>query len=392
MRQTIAVLTDIDPSGGGSHQWALNILYALDDYRAARGDVDVVVMHYRPYPPGHPLQKIFPAFRFLRIGKAANLLSKLLRRLAVAVPVALPLLRRLFPLNYVAAGASADCVLFPVNGLDAVLCQRRNIFCIADIAHVYYPHFPEVRENGQLRLREVLFRHGLANASCIMVESEQLGREIVRVYGADPIRIHVVFQVLPRHFDRHAGDEDGLPVPRPYLFYPAQLWAHKNHRNLLIAFASLAGEFADLTLVLSGSRKPGDEATFAQIESLGLKERVIYLGYVSDARIPALYRNAAALVMPTYFGPSNIPTLEAFAFGTPAVISDLPGVEEQVRDAALRFDPDDAADIADKLRLVLRDQAFADEMVARGRRRIGELNYENFRDAMAGLFDCGLKR
>lgn len=46
MPQTIAVVSEIDPSGGGSHQWALNIFHALNDYRLARGDVSVVVIHF----------------------------------------------------------------------------------------------------------------------------------------------------------------------------------------------------------------------------------------------------------------------------------------------------------------------------------------------------------
>jgi glycosyltransferase involved in cell wall biosynthesis len=392
MRRTIAVLSDIDPSGGGSHQWALNILYALDDYRAARGDLDVVVMHYHRYPGGHPLKPLFPAFAFAPVGGVGNLMSRILRRLTVAAPWMLPLLRLFSPLNVLAARHHAETVLFPVTGLDSLLCNRRNIFCMADIAHVYFPHFPELREGNGLKVRDVLFRYGLANADRVMVESEELRREIARHYGADPAKAHVVYQVLPRLFETSAHPDIGEAMPRPYLFYPAQLWTHKNHQNLLTAFSELAKEFPDLHLVLSGSRKAGDEAIFARIAALGLTGRVRYLGYVPDEKMPQLYRNAAALVMPTWFGPSNIPTLEAFAFGTPAVISDLPGVEEQVLDAALRFDPADPADMAAKLRRVLTDKALAAALVEKGRARLTQLSYDNFRQQMFALYDAALRR
>ena len=42
--------------------------------------------------------------------------------------------------------------------------------------------------------------------------------------------------------------------------------------------------------------------------------------------------------MPTYFGPTNIPPLEAFALGVPVLYSDLPGLKDQVGDSALLLD------------------------------------------------------
>ena len=48
-----------------------------------------------------------------------------------------------------------------------------------------------------------------------------------------------------------------------------------------------------------------------------------------------LYKNSLALVMPTYFGPTNIPPLEAFALGVPVLYSDLPGLREQVGECSI---------------------------------------------------------
>jgi glycosyltransferase involved in cell wall biosynthesis len=390
-RQTIAVLSEIDPSGGGSHQWALNILYALDDYRISRRDLDIVIVHYRNYAQGHPLASLFPDFKFAQIGRLGGMAARVLRRLAVWLPLALPLLRPLAPVSRIAARCGANVVLFPVTVLDSALCSQANIFCMADISHIYYPHFPEVSEGNQLRIRDILFRYGLANADQVMVESRELGREIGKHYGVDQKKIHVIYQVLPRLFQLTEDSGSAQLPPKPYIFYPAQLWAHKNHQGLLTAFASLAREFPSLHLVLSGSRKTGDEAIFNRISELGLIGRVSYLGYVQDEEMPKLYRNAAALVMPTYFGPTNIPTLEAFAFGCPAVISDLPGVQEQVADAALKFNPDEPADMAEKIRQVLTDPALSARLVAAGRKRLEDLSYENFRGAMFELFNAALR-
>jgi glycosyltransferase involved in cell wall biosynthesis len=389
-RRTFAVISDFDPHGGGNHQWSLNILCALDDYRKAQGDIDVILFHYNRYPDGHPIREIFPDFEYAGLSKAQHLIARAMRRFSIYCPWAMPLLRPFFPLNREIRHRNTTLMLFPRGGMDSPLCTTPHIFCVADIAHVYYPHFPEVRVRGSLRLRKVMLRYGPVNARRVMVESQELAREMTRHYGVPPQKISVVHQVLPRLFSASIMPDIGSDRPRPYLFYPAQLWAHKNHKNLLAAFAELAAEIPDLRLVLAGSRQPGSDEIFGLIRTLGLVDRVDYLGYVPDEEMPKLYRNAAALVMPTYFGPTNIPTLEAFAFGCPAVISDLPGVEEQVGDAALRFDPDDPRDMAGKLRRVLCDPVLAARMVDAGRARMDQLSYENYRRQMFALFDAAL--
>jgi glycosyltransferase involved in cell wall biosynthesis len=387
-RRTFAVISDFDPHGGGNHQWSLNILYALDDYRRMQGDIDVVLFHYDPYPDGHPIGHVFPHFRYVGLGRAQRNIARVMRRFSVFCPWAIPLLRPFFPLSRELKRYGATLMLFPLAGMDSPLCDTPHIFCMADIAHVYYPQFPEVRIKGALRVRNIMFRYGPANARRVMVESNELAREMTRHYDVPPEKLSVVHQVLPRLFSASDMPDIGPDIDEPYIFYPAQLWAHKNHRNLLLAFSRMTEAFPDLRLVLSGSAKPGSESIFRLISDLKLEERVVYLGYVPDEHMPKLYRNAAALVMPTYFGPTNIPTLEAFAFGCPAVVSDLPGVQEQTADAALRFDPDSPQDIAAKLHSVLSEPALAAKLVASGKERIAVFSYESYRRQMFNLFDA----
>ncbi|HEX6260676.1 MAG TPA: glycosyltransferase, partial [Woeseiaceae bacterium] len=67
---------------------------------------------------------------------------------------------------------------------------------------------------------------------------------------------------------------------------------------------------------------------------------------------PYLYSDALALVMPTYFGPTNIPPMEALALGVPVLYSDLPSFREQLGEAARYIDlerPESLADALDDL-------------------------------------------
>ena len=84
--------------------------------------------------------------------------------------------------------------------------------------------------------------------------------------------------------------------------------------------------------------------------------------------------------MPTYFGPTNIPPLEAFATGCPVAVSGIYGMPDQMRGAAVLFDPRSISDMARVLRRLWDDDVLCDELANRG----AKLDKEWGADAYAG--------
>ena len=83
--------------------------------------------------------------------------------------------------------------------------------------------------------------------------------------------------------------------------------------------------------------------------------------------LAALYRNAAALVMASYFGPTNLPPLEAWAVGTPVIYPEA--FAAQAGDAAMLFDYDDPVTLADAIEKVDRADERA-RLVEAGQNRL----------------------
>ena len=134
-----------------------------------------------------------------------------------------------------------------------------------------------------------------------------------------------------------------------YFFYPASFWSHKNHRLLIYAFHNLIKEGFDFNIVFSGGFNRDYNQLKGLVNNLGLEKRVIFTGYVNDSEIVALYIGSYALIMPTFFGPTNIPPIEAIYCDTPILISGIYGMKEQLEDAALYFDPNSIIDIEKSL-------------------------------------------
>lgn len=244
---------------------------------------------------------------------------------------------------------------------------------IFDLMHRYERRFPEVGGIGRAWRRDVHYRLVSRWSAGILVDSELGRQQVVESYGVSPAKIHVLPPAAPTYLSSPNAEPSGrLPfeLPGKYLFYPAQFWEHKNHERLLRAVHRCVSDAPDLAVVLAGSRKNAYHRIRRLTSELGLEDRVIFLGYVADTLMPTLYRRARALIMPTFFGPTNIPPLEAFAFDCPVACSAIYAMPQQVGDAALLFDPTSITQIAEAIVRLWRDDELCASLIAKGRLRV----------------------
>jgi len=161
----------------------------------------------------------------------------------------------------------------------------------------------------------------------------------------------------------------------PYVFYPAQFWAHKNHIYLLEGLYVLEHRYGlKVGAIFSGY----DEGNLAYVKNrvsvLGLENRVRFADFVSNQEIPELYLQSIALVMPTYFGPTNLPPLEAFALKVPVLYSDIAGLRDQVGEAALLMNLKDPTSMAEHIKNLMNDEQLRNRLIEAGLKRLSYLD------------------
>lgn len=163
------------------------------------------------------------------------------------------------------------------------------------------------------------------------------------------------------------ADDDGGPSPVEgrYFLVVGNLKPHKNVRVVLEAMRQLD---QDVKLVLVG-RTDGMRTVDTSLgEALGaLGPRVALRGEVREEELRRYVRNATALVLASTYEGFGLPPLEAMACGTPALVSRAASLPEVCGDAAVYFDPADAAGLATAMRRVLTDAALRDSLAAQGR-------------------------
>lgn len=142
-------------------------------------------------------------------------------------------------------------------------------------------------------------------------------------------------------------------VRPPYIAFAGLLEPRKAVPVLVDAFARLAPTRPDLTLVIAGRDGWGTRAVWSAVQASGAATRILRPGWIPDDVLPALYRQAAAVVYPSLEEGFGLPVLEALACGAPVVTSRGSATEEVAGDAALLTPPGDAPALAHALVTVL---------------------------------------
>ncbi|WP_133247336.1 glycosyltransferase family 1 protein [Azospira sp. I13] len=368
----IGVVLEQELHSGGGFQQALNALEQLT--AIAPPWLQIAVFTTAPANAGHAAL----AGRDLHVvprGAAERLRSAALAR---TLPAALDqwCARHdvLTALERAMVAEGVDLVYFlSPSGYALALRQLPYILTVWDLCHRDHPEFPEVRAQGEFARREAFYREAINRAVLTLTDSEELNQRMAQYYGAESGRL-LAMPFQPAGFARESASASTnnrvqrLGLPADYLFYPAQFWPHKNHVRILQALALRKAQGQSHAVVFCGGDKNNKPYIQRLATELGVAGQVSFIGFVPEADMQALYRHCRALVMPTYFGPTNLPPLEAWALGKPVIYSaHLAG---QVGDGALCVDPDSAEELAAAIATVYDNAEATRALAARGQARL----------------------
>jgi glycosyltransferase involved in cell wall biosynthesis len=214
---------------------------------------------------------------------------------------------------------------------------------VVDLLHLDFPDSigPEERQH-----RRAYFQKMAMDADMFQCISDYGVGRLVEACGVERERVFRTYLVLGERLQPKASAP--RPAGRPYFFYPANFWPHKNHGRLLEAFADYAAKAADESwdLVLTGFDSPECRRLLQRADELGVGHRVRYEGHVGNDRLEELWSCASALVFPSLHEGFGIPLVEAMVLGLPIICGGATCIKEVAGDAALYADPTEPAQLA----------------------------------------------
>ena len=245
--------------------------------------------------------------------------------------------------------------------------------------------YPETQEPGRARFFAKALREHTREARQVVTPTAAIARQVVALLGVEPARVHAV----------HHGIDPGLLAAQPrtlplpalpllqrlgvdsaYLLFVGALEPRKGLPVLLDAYDQLPAALAEaMPLVLAGPAQRVDRALARRLEARRAG-RVVQTGFIQPDELPALYRGAAALCLPSIYEGFGLPLAEALACGTPCVVSDDPSLAEVAGGAALVAPRGDAAAFAGHLAALANDPALCKRLSVAGRARAKSFTWE----------------
>jgi glycosyltransferase involved in cell wall biosynthesis len=290
-------------------------------------------------------------------------------------------------------------VLFVPSHVVPLLHPRRTVVTIHDLGYLYYPEAHTRFSRWYLHWSTIF---SVRAARRVIAVSAATADDLARRYHVPRSKIRVVLHGVDPAFGRVTDPEviaealarHGLG-DAPYLLFVGTLQPRKNLGMLIDAFARLldAWDGADgpaPRLALGGKKGWLYDTLFAQVERLGLTDRVRFLGYVPDADLPPLISGAAAVVLPSLFEGFGLPALEALACGAPLLAANATSLPEVTGDAALLLDPHDPDAWAAAMRRALRDPDLRADLARRGPARAAQFTWaRTAEETLAVLEEAG---
>ncbi len=290
----------------GVQRYTLEILNALDEI-APKDEIEICAPNSA---------KNIPDYKNLKVVKYSNLKQVIWEQFA-------------FP-YYVAKKKGISINLGNVSPW-----VNPGIVCIHDVNCIRNPRNFQTRMVLWYRL---LFKRAMKNGRRIITVSDFSKREMLDCYNVDSNKI-VVINNSWEHFDRVKEDNrifDKFPMlnEKEFFFSIGTLTKHKNLKWVL----KVAKENPNYIFAISGFV---NIKKFKEQLDLETPSNVIYLGYLSDEEVKAIYKKMKALLFPSLYEGFGLPPIEALSTGAKVVVADIPCMHEVFEDSVIYINPYD---------------------------------------------------
>jgi glycosyltransferase involved in cell wall biosynthesis len=317
--------------------------------------------------------------RFRTVPLTDDWLHRLWQRLRLPVPIE-------------AITGPLDVFYSPDFVLPPTLRATHTLLTVHDLSFL---HFPDAFVPSLRAYLERVVPRSVARADRVLADSKSTRDDLVAHFDTPPEKVTVLYPGVDTRFhpQKEPGERERLMnkygIRPPYILSVGTLQPRKNYVRLIKAFAKLRfadSQSAGLQLAIAGGRGWLYEDIFAEAEKHG--DRVRVLGFVDDADLPALLRNAALFAFPSLYEGFGIPPLEALACGTPVVCSEASSLPEVAGDAALMVNPLDVDGLTQTMARVLADANLRREMIEKGLAQATRFTWQEAARQLLDVFEA----
>lgn len=262
----------------------------------------------------------------------------------------------------------ADVFLSP-DGFCSLTTKIPQCLVVHDLAFL---HQPSGIKRSHLFFYKRYTPKFLRKATAIATVSRFSKTDIMKQYSIAEEKIDVVYSAVKPifqaiTFEQQQSVKDQYTTGHEFFLYTGAIHPRKNLINLLKAFSIFKKRLqSNMKLVLAGRLAWKNDEFLQLLQTYKYKDDVVMTGYLPEAELAAITASAYAMVYPSLFEGFGVPVLEAMQCQIPVLTSAGTSMQEIGEEAALYFNPNEPADMADKMMRIYKDEDLRNNLIEKG--------------------------
>lgn len=273
--------------------------------------------------------------------------------------------------------------------------KAKKIITMHDVVEVSAPDTVSKKDAEQAKKNNLFFMN---NADHIITVSQATKLDIIKYYNMNPDKISVVHLAADEKYQKKKISLEvaekirtKYALPKQFLLHVGMLRKRKNIPNTIRGFALVKNDIPH-DLVFVGAWADAKQEIEDTIRELGIKDRVHFLGGISEEDLLSIYNMAEVFLQVSYLEGFGLPIIEALKCGLPVVASNNSAIPEVLGDGGIMVEASDYIQIAEGIRKILSSQEIYRTYTSKGLahaenfswRKTAEATFEVYRKVSEG--------
>ena len=245
--------------------------------------------------------------------------------------------------------------------LPVILSRQKKFICTI---HDFTPFETQLTK---IPVEKLLIKFVSRRASSIVTVSNFVKQEFQHfIPNIDKNKIQTIYNGIDEKYKPYPNEaqklKEKLNIHGPVLLYVGRITQYKGVKSIIEAYRLIKSENPNLNLVIGG--KPDFLMEKEYINWVADYEDVRFLGFIPETDIPFYFSMGDIFI--TYSSSSEgfgLTSLEAISCGTPVICSAISVYKEILEDHALFVPPRNPIKLAEKIKLLLRDDDLRNQLV-----------------------------
>jgi glycosyltransferase involved in cell wall biosynthesis len=250
---------------------------------------------------------------------------------------------------------------------------RARVKKVVTIHDLIFLKYPSMYSWWDRKIYWQKWKYSCSVADKIIAVSEHTKADVIKYFNVPDDKISVIPPICNINFFQDTikteHDDNYLNLPEHYFLYVGAINERKNLLGITKALALIhPSERPHLIVVGSGSDY--EKKVKYYVKQINLTPWISFYAHVPNENLTKLYRNAIALVYPSFYEGFGIPIVEALATRTPVITSKISSMPEAAGPGAIYVDPSSPESISDAMIKCLKDQELCASLGENGSRYI----------------------